>query len=70
LDQAEKYAEVAHKVDSYNPGALVNLGNVCFVKGDVEKAREHYLEAVDCDASSVEAIYNLGEFICIFFPES
>ncbi|CAG0926115.1 unnamed protein product, partial [Notodromas monacha] len=33
---------------------------VCFLKGDIEKAREHYLEAIDCDASSVEAIYNLG----------
>ncbi|CAG0923155.1 unnamed protein product, partial [Notodromas monacha] len=71
LDQAEKYAEDGHKVDSYNPGALVNLGNVCFLKGDIEKAREHYLEAIDCDASSVEAIYNLGDWdspLLIMFP--
>ena len=59
-DQAEKYAELAMKSDSYNPSAFVNLGNCHFNRGDLEKAKEFYAVAIENDASCVEALYNLG----------
>ncbi len=59
-DNADKYAEVALAADRYNPSALVNKGNVLFAKGDYEKAREFYREALQNDSSCVEAQYNLG----------
>lgn len=40
--------------------ALVNKGNVLFTKGDFEKAREFYREALQNDSSCVEGLYNLG----------
>ncbi|WAR06937.1 IFT88-like protein [Mya arenaria] len=43
-----------------NDMALVNKGNVLFTKGDYEKAREFYREALQNDSSCVEALYNLG----------
>ncbi|XP_071135194.1 intraflagellar transport protein 88 homolog [Mytilus galloprovincialis] len=60
MAQADKYAEVAMQADRYNPSALVNKGNVLYTKGDFEKAREFYKEALQNDSSCVEAQYNLG----------
>lgn len=57
---ADKYAEVALSADRYNPSALVNKGNVLFARGDYEKAREFYKEALQNDSSCVEGLYNLG----------
>ena len=57
---AERYAELAVKADRYDPGALVNKGNVLMMRGDAEKARDCYREAVQSDASCVEALYNLA----------
>ena len=62
IDQAEKYAVMARDSNGYNDSALVNLGNCCYLKGDLEKAREHYIAAIDIDASCVEALYNSGNF--------
>ena len=39
----------------------MNKGNVLFLKGDFEKAREFYKEALSNDSSCVEALYNLGK---------
>ena len=41
--------------------ALVNKGNVLYKRGDFEKAREYYKEALNNDSSCVEALYNLGK---------
>ncbi|KAJ8314795.1 hypothetical protein KUTeg_006945 [Tegillarca granosa] len=60
MAQADKYAEVAMSADRYNPSALVNKGNVLYSKGDYEKAREFYKEALQNDSSCVEGLYNLG----------
>ncbi|XP_047741162.1 intraflagellar transport protein 88 homolog [Hyalella azteca] len=60
LSQAELYASQARDSNGYNEAALVNLGNVCYLRGDYEKARELYLAALDIDAAAVEALYNLG----------
>ncbi len=43
--------------------ALVNKGNVFYVKGDYEKAREFYKESLSNDSSCVEALYNKGKTI-------
>ncbi|KAF2357550.1 Tetratricopeptide repeat [Trinorchestia longiramus] len=60
LSQAELYATQARDSNGYNEAALINLGNVCYLRGDHEKARELYLAALDIDAAAVEALYNLG----------
>ena len=52
---------MARDANGYNDAALVNLGNCCYKQGDFEKAREHYIAALEIDASCVEALYNLGE---------
>ena len=58
--QAEKYADLAYTNDRYNAKALVNKGNCLMVKGDLEMAKQFYLEAIGVEADCVEAIYNLG----------
>ncbi|XP_064098521.1 intraflagellar transport protein 88 homolog isoform X1 [Macrobrachium nipponense] len=60
IEMAEKYAQMARDSNGYNDSALVNLGNCCFQRKDYEKAREHYVAALDIDASCVEALYNLA----------
>lgn len=40
--------------------ALVNKGNVLYARGDYEKAREFFKEALQNDSSCVEGLYNLG----------
>ena len=58
--QADKYANIAVRSDRYNSKALVNKGNCLFMKGDLERAKELYLEAIGVEADCTEAIYNLG----------
>jgi len=57
---ADKYANLAVKHDRYNAKALVNKGNCLYVKGELERAKELYLEAIGVEADCVESIYNLG----------
>lgn len=45
----------------FSISALVNKGNCCVSKGELEKAVEFYKEALANEASCVEALYNLGE---------
>ena len=40
--------------------ALTNKGNCYFAEKDFEKAKRFYIEALQIDASCVEALYNLG----------
>ena len=44
----------------YDASALVNKGNCMLQRGDMEGARDCYLEAVGVEADCVDAIYNLG----------
>jgi hypothetical protein len=60
ITQASKYANLAVKHDRYNAKALVNMGNVLLERGDLERAKELYLEAIGVEADCVEAIFNLG----------
>ncbi|KAG8228014.1 hypothetical protein J437_LFUL003649 [Ladona fulva] len=60
IDQAEKYADLARRADTYNAAAFVNLGNCAFSRGDVDRAKELYICSLESDASCVEALYNLG----------
>lgn len=60
MKNSEKYAEMAVRSDRYNAKALVNKANHMFVKGDLDGAKELYLEAIGVEADCVEAIYNLG----------
>merc|ERR1719163_300133 len=60
ITQADKYANLAVKHDRYNAKALVNKGNCLYVKGELERAKELYLEAIGVEADCVESIYNLG----------
>merc|ERR1719230_1122419 len=57
---AEKYADMAYQHDRYNAKALVNKGNCLAMRGEVDHAKQFYLEAIGVEADCVEAIYNLG----------
>ena len=59
-DQAAEYADVALSSDRYNAQALVNKGNCFFVNGDIDPAKDLYLEAIGVQADCVQAIFNLG----------
>jgi intraflagellar transport protein 88 len=60
MKSSERYAELAVRTDRYNAKALVNKANYLFVKGELEQAKELFLEAIGVEADCVEAIYNLG----------
>lgn len=60
LKSAGRYADLAVKADRYNAKALVNKANCLFHRGELEQAKELYLEAIGVEADCVEAIYNLG----------
>lgn len=60
INLADRYAELAVKADRYDAAALVNKGNILMTRGDLEKARDCYREAIQSDASCVEAMYNLA----------
>ena len=64
MKNAEKYADIALEADKYNAKALVNKGNVSFVKKNYERAKEYYIEALNVEADCVQAIYNLGFSCC------
>ncbi|KAG7265292.1 hypothetical protein CRUP_032445 [Coryphaenoides rupestris] len=59
-EQADRYADLAMSADRYNPAALINKGNTCFVRQDYDKAEDFYREALRNDSSCTEALYNLG----------
>ncbi|EER11464.1 tetratricopeptide repeat protein 10, tpr10, putative [Perkinsus marinus ATCC 50983] len=58
--EAERYADMAIKIDRYNCEALVNKGNCLFVCNELYRAKELYLEAIGVASYCLEAIYNLG----------
>ncbi|MES1913892.1 MAG: hypothetical protein MHM6MM_006039 [Cercozoa sp. M6MM] len=60
LDQAEKYAQQAVHADRYSALALVNRGNCHVLRGELEEAKDTFLEAIGIRADCVAAIYNLG----------
>ena len=60
FNTAEMFADVAIRHNRYNGAALVNKGNCLFVAGNLEKAKDYFLEAIGIEATSIEAIYNLA----------
>jgi intraflagellar transport protein 88 len=60
LEQAEKNADKAIQNDRYNARAHCNRGNCYFSHGEMELARDMYLEAINIDALCMEATFNLG----------
>ena len=61
MNLASAHAHLAVRHDRYNAKALVNLGNALLeTKGELDRAKELYLEAIGVEADCVEAIYNLG----------
>ena len=59
--QADKYANIAVRSDRYNSKALVNKGNCLFMKGDLERAKELYLEAIGVEAECAERMWRGGK---------
>ena len=47
-------------LDPKNADALVNLGRLFQMKGQLKQARRYYRRALDCDADHQLALYNLG----------
>ncbi len=52
--------EHAIRLDPHSIGALVNLGTIYFNTRKFSKAEEHYLRAIDADATYPLAHFNLG----------
>ncbi|CRK98321.1 CLUMA_CG011683, isoform A [Clunio marinus] len=65
LETAEKYAETARKLDSYNPHAFVNSGVCEMMKEKSDVAKFMFNSALEIDATLFEAIYNMGEFCLV-----
>jgi len=60
IERSDKHADIAISADRYNPAALVNKGNAVFQGGDLNKAAGFFIEALNIEASCVEALHNLG----------
>lgn len=60
MEQAEKYAESARKLDNYNPAAFVNSGVCEMMKEKYDVAKFMFTNALDIDATLFEAVYNMG----------
>eukprot|EP00756_Hemistasia_phaeocysticola_P061375 Hpha_TRINITY_DN4855_c0_g1::TRINITY_DN4855_c0_g1_i1::g.20295::m.20295/K16474/IFT88; intraflagellar transport protein 88 len=60
FDKGEEYANMSVEVDKYNAKALVNKGNFLYKRGNMDQAKECYLEALSVEADCIEALYNLG----------
>lgn len=61
METAEKYAESARKLDSYNPHALVNSGVCEMMKEKYDIAKFMFNNALEIDATLFEALYNMGK---------
>lgn len=61
MDTAEKYAETARKMDSYNPHAFVNSGVCEMMREKYDVAKFMFNNALEIDATLFEAIYNMGK---------
>lgn len=57
---AVKYSDIAMRHNRYNAKALVNKGNVLFMREEFDLARKMFQESMGADADCIEAIYNLG----------
>lgn len=66
LETAEKYAESARKMDSYNPAAFVNSGVIEFYKEKYDVAKFMFTNALEIDSTLFEALYNNGKVYIIF----
>lgn len=62
---AEKYAESARKLDSYNPHAFVNSGVCEMMRERYDIAKFMFNNALEIDASLFEALYNMGGFFIL-----
>ncbi|KAE9419692.1 hypothetical protein Angca_005010 [Angiostrongylus cantonensis] len=60
LQEAEQYSEQSLALDHYNANALVNAGNIAYLRGDYDKAYANYREALNNDAGCIQALYNMG----------
>lgn len=60
-----KYSEIAKTKDSYNPATYINRGYAELMDDNIIKAKIMFDNALDIDATSFEALYNLGEFLKI-----
>ncbi|VDO06250.1 unnamed protein product [Haemonchus placei] len=54
LQEAEQYVEQSLAMDHYNANALVNAGNIAYLRGDYDKAYANYREALNNDAGCVQ----------------
>lgn len=61
METAEKYAETARKMDSYNPHAFVNSGVCEMMREKFDVAKFMFGNALEIDATLFEAIYNMGK---------
>uniref|UniRef100_A0A7E4VAE4 TPR_REGION domain-containing protein n=1 Tax=Panagrellus redivivus TaxID=6233 RepID=A0A7E4VAE4_PANRE len=59
-EEAGTYADSALAIDRYNANALVNRANVFYQMGDAKTAEQYYKEALQIEASCIQAHFNLG----------
>lgn len=60
LKNSEHFVDIAIENDRYNSKAQTNKGNNYFSNGQLEKARDQYLNVIGVDAVCTEAMFNLG----------
>lgn len=60
MQNANRYAQICREMDSYNPAAFINSGACEIVNGNLDLAKGYFETALEIDAMSFEAIYNLG----------
>ena len=64
--EAEKMAQKAVENVRYNIRALINLGNCFYKKGDLQKAKQYYENALMVDSLFGESLFNLGTVMAAY----
>lgn len=59
-EEATKHSQIALSLDRYDMEGWVTEGNVAFMEGDLNRAKNCYEEAKKLHPGSIEALYNLG----------
>ena len=59
LNHTEYYADIAVNTNQYNVKALVNKGNWFFIKSNIIRSKDIYLEDIVIRNKFFQAIYNL-----------
>jgi Flp pilus assembly protein TadD len=62
LGDAESWVETYLKEKSFSSAALYASGYIFYLKGDIKRAEELFIKAIELDGNNALALNNLGQY--------